>query len=329
MGIQNTSGSVDGVSPDRSQNQLSRNRRSGHDINVDPQTLSEEGIRFDTAHPPNREDAASADDDPPVVSYRTRSESLAMASMGNLLAIIDMGDCRQQDARQLALRFAHRRLGGQPLISKMVRRVSEATCVDQVVVTGSCMPQNLATAGIPGADVHSCTHSGLIDRLAGAAERFGVEWLLYLPGNRPFVDPVLIDQLSAFVARNDQCDYAGYGSETGGWQQVQQLGLAGEICHLDTLRRLRHNADRFHVEDGVSLAECIDMAPGRYDAKFTPLPDALDRDDLRFTIQSESDWDAAIMLDDSISGDVDPEPMMRFVTSNPTMLNSMQDRNRH
>ncbi len=220
------------------------------------------------------------------------------------VAVIELGNCAAPSGNAPVAKFAERNLKGQSLISRMVRRLSDSLLVDDIVISGEQLPSTILTSGIPGALVLDLAHTHVIERLAAAADRTDSEWVVFLPGNQPFVDPVLIDRLLSEAGRASDCDYVGFFSPRGGWHRMQELGLAGEICHADALRRLRRNLDRLVVaEDTMCLSSWFQDAPGVYQMRFIPVPPELDRDDLRFAVQCERDWDKAQILCDSIAID--------------------------
>lgn len=244
------------------------------------------------------------------------------------VAVIDLGDCTGPSASRCA-RFAQRNIKGQSLISRMTRRVSESQLVQNVVVSGIGLPTTLLTAGIPGAEILDHPHSHVVERLALAADRTGADWAVYLPGNRPFVDPVLIDRLLAEAKQRSDCDYLGYFSAGGGWQRMQHLGLAAEVCHADALRRLRRNLDRlsYYGED-ASLSAYFQDAPGIYQMRFIPIPTELDREDLRFAVECEQDWDDVQLLCETVaSDDTQWQPLATIVLGNEQLRAGMQVRN--
>ncbi len=243
------------------------------------------------------------------------------------VAVIDLGDCTA--AAQRCARFAQRSIKGQSLISRMVRRISESQLVQHVVVSGIGLPSTILTSGIPGATVINHPRSHVIERLALAADRTDTDWVAYISGNRPFVDPVLIDRLLGEAKRHSDCDYLGYFSTGGGWERMQRLGLAGEICHADALRRLRRNLDRLaYCGEDASVAAYFQDAPGAYQMRFVPVPPELDRSDLRFAVECEKDWDDVQMLCESVASDETQwQPLATIVLSNPTMRASMAGRN--
>ncbi len=252
-----------------------------------------------------------------------------MPSSIRAVAVIDLGNCSSPGGRHPAARFAQRNLEGQPLISRMVRRLSDSPLVSGLCVSGENLPATLLTAGIPGAVVLDLPHSHIVERLAAAADRVDADWVVYVPGNRPFIDPVLVDRLLSEAARASDCDYIGFFSSGGGWQRMQHLGLAGELCHADSLRRLRRNLDRLIAcSDGLNLAAWFQDAPGSYQMRFIPVPAELDRSDLRFALESESDWDDAQLLCETLPrGDTQWQPLANIVLPNASLRESMGSRN--
>ncbi|TWU40673.1 NTP transferase domain-containing protein [Novipirellula artificiosorum] len=250
------------------------------------------------------------------------------------VAVIDLGDFAQPAAQATLARFSQRSLAGQPLVLRMARRLSECQLVDQVMVVGSNMPSEVLTSGIAGIggvagigslNLGSCH---VCERLSAAADHCHADWVLRVPCNQPFVDPVLVDQLLAKAFAADHCDYLGYASSTGDAGCVDRLGLVGEACHADALRRLRRNADRLPADDSASIASWLENSPGVYQLKFVPLPSQLDRKDLRFAVQDELDWDDAELLCDTVINDDSAwQRLAEIVTSNESLRSSMESRN--
>ena len=251
-----------------------------------------------------------------------------MNSSNPVIAVIDLGDFSRPEVQGRAARFAQRKLGGQPLITRMARRLSDCALVDQVFIVGSNVPAELLTSGIAGIKTLNLPSSHVCERLCAAADASGSDWVVCLPANRPFVDPTLVDQLIAHALRTGECDYAGYSSEGGDWRCMDQLGLAAEACHCDTLRRLRRNVDRLPADDGGSIASWLEHAPGAYHLKFIPVPSQLDRKDLRFAVLDEMDWDDAELLFETCGdGDSQWQDLTQLVMGNEDLRESMETRN--
>lgn len=220
------------------------------------------------------------------------------------IAVLDIGDCHNFQSQQLAGRFAARRLGGQSLAHRIARRLSDSARLDEVIVTGINLPMNLV-AGI-GVRVLDLPFDHVCERLAAAADAASADWVVYVPGNRPFVDPALVDcLLTRAHTLDNEHDYVGFTGIDGNWERIRRLGVAGEVCHADALRRLRRNIDRLPKSDAeLSLAGWLTSAPGAYQLKFVSIPEALDRNDLRFSIEDEADWELAEMLSDHMRDDL-------------------------
>lgn len=243
-------------------------------------------------------------------------------------AVIDLGDFSREEMRGAASRFAQRKLGGMPLIVRMARRLTDCAQIDQVYIVGSNVPSSLLTSGIAGVTSINLPSCHVSERLCAAADDSHSDWILCVPANRPFVDATLVDQLLAKARRLVDCDYVGYASCAGDWRRMDQLGLAGEACHADTLRRLRRNADRLPSDGGGSIASWLNNAPGAYHLKFIPVPQELDRDDLRFAVEDESDWDDVQLLCETVSEeDSQWQQLTQLVMCNEGLRESMATRN--
>lgn len=252
-----------------------------------------------------------------------------MSGQARAVAVIDLGDFTQPEVQATVSQFAQRRLGGQTLIMRMARRITECQSIDSVHVIGSNVPPSLLNGGIPGVQSMNVPSMRACERLAIAGDAADADWVVCLPANRPFVDAVLIDQLVTAALKAGECDYVGYGTETGDCSRVQHLGLAGEVCHIDTLRRLRRNADRMPAdcERGV-IANLLANTPGAYHLKFIPLPTALDRDDLRFAVEDETDWDDMELLCETVAdNDSQWDQLTQLVVTHDDLRKSMALRN--
>jgi spore coat polysaccharide biosynthesis protein SpsF (cytidylyltransferase family) len=166
--------------------------------------------------------------------------------------------------------------------------------------------------------------------LAAAADAVNADWLVYVPGNRPFIDPALVDcLLSRALSPDSEHDYVGFCAHDGSWERIGQLGVAGEVCHADALRRLRRNIDRMlHTPEQLSLAGWLHAAPGNYQLKFVSIHPALDRHDLRFSIEDESDWELAELLSDHVGDELTEWQMLtNLIHDNHTLREVMAERN--
>ena len=76
------------------------------------------------------------------------------------------------------------------------------------------------------------------------------------------------------------------------------------------------------------MATWLVNAPGMYHMKFIPVPEALNRKDLRFAIEDEQDWDDAELLCDTVAhDDAQWQELTQLVLSNESLRDSMANRN--
>lgn len=250
-----------------------------------------------------------------------------MTSNSEAIAVIDLGDFSRPGGPAAAARFAQRKLGGQTLIMRMARRITECELIHSVQIVGSHIPASLLGGNLPGVTILNLPSSHACERLASAADRTNAEWVVCLPANYPFVDAELIDRLVATATADGDYDYVGYGDDAGDCRRIQRLGLAGEVCHVDTLRRLRRHARALSDRDG-SVAAWLAAAEEQYRLKFIPLPAALDRDDLRFTIEDELDWDDVELLCETVThAGSQWDELTQLVSTNSGLRRSMELRN--
>ncbi|MAI33055.1 MAG: hypothetical protein CBE00_06850 [Planctomycetaceae bacterium TMED240] len=244
------------------------------------------------------------------------------------IAVLDLGNFSMAGTPQLAARFASRKLEGQTLINRMARRLSECALVERVFIVGAGLPRSIHDSGFADVIFIDLPASHVCERLCEAADASNTEWVVYVPANRPFIDPTLIDQMLAKAGKTHNCDYIGYQTDKSDALAIDKLGLTGEACHTDALRRLRRNVDRLVGQQSGSLAAWLMTAPGAYHLKFIPVPEKLNRADLRFAIEDEADWDDAEILCETMQrADSQWQELAQLVLANAGMRDAMAHRN--
>ena len=91
------------------------------------------------------------------------------------IAVIDLGDFSTTGSPQLAARFTSRKLGGQTLINRMARRLSECQLVERVFIVGAGVPTTILTSGLADADCIDLPASHVCERLCEAADASNAE----------------------------------------------------------------------------------------------------------------------------------------------------------
>jgi len=174
-------------------------------------------------------------------------------------------------------RIGSRRLPGKslmavwrdmPLLELVLRRVSTATRVDEVVLLTSDLPRDDPLAHLAtglGVRVHRGSEGDVLGRFGEALERHPAAAIVRVCADNPFVDGAAIDELIAFW-RAIGCDYASNHTARSGLPD----GTGAELLTAAALRRAcaeaRAPADREHVTRYVLRART------RFACAFAPAP---------------------------------------------------------
>jgi spore coat polysaccharide biosynthesis protein SpsF (cytidylyltransferase family) len=127
-------------------------------------------------------------------------------------------------------------------------------------------------------------------------------WIVLVQNNCPFIDPILVDRLVAAAWATPNSDMISFVSSSRPTASLRGLGLVAEVCRRRALRRL---AARIDADDQRDVSQLIHSMPELFHARCLPLPAALDREGLRWALETEDDWDKAHMLLDSQSDTID------------------------
>ncbi len=193
-----------------------------------------------------------------------------------------------------------RRLGGKSLLEWVVRRVTDAGRLDGVVVaagSGSDAERlaELVPANVP--IVFGSEHD-VLSRFLTVLDAYPARAVVRVCADNPFIDPELIDRLVATATEQAAGDYLGYASHNGRPMILSSVGLFAEWCQASALRRAAAEstdpADREHV------TRYIYSHPDRFQVRLLPAPSALDRDDLRLTVDLEEDWEHTETIFDAL-----------------------------
>lgn len=124
-----------------------------------------------------------------------------------------------------------RKFGNKPLFEWVARRVTEAICIDQVLIVADPSFREVVERLLPPdvAAYFGAQHDPL-SRLAAAIRKADATSIVRVRADRPFVDPSLIDRLICDAHAHPGCDYVGYMCRDGGSLLQSQLGIFAEWC---------------------------------------------------------------------------------------------------
>jgi spore coat polysaccharide biosynthesis protein SpsF (cytidylyltransferase family) len=148
----------------------------------------------------------------------------------------------------------------------------------------------------------------------------------------PLLDPCLLDQLVSVVRANPETDGAAYDSSRQASQERHaavspvQLGLSADYFRLETLeqldRQLTDAAERQQFEQFVW------NHPRGYVLRNLPLPEPLDRDDLRFSLRHQEDWAHAEQIVEALGHDhLEWQRLVGLMQTQPHLLTRMASLN--
>ncbi len=201
--------------------------------------------------------------------------------------------------------LAGRRLGRQSLLDWVVRRVTDSTRLDGVVVLACCRAEHRHfTKQVPtDVPVFTADEPDELGRFLRLIDEYSSEAVVRVPGDNPFVDPVLIDRLITAAESDPSCDYASYCSRDGRPAILSPVGVYAEWFRTKALRKAaraaRSKVDREHV------TRYLYTHPEKFKLRLVPAPAAIDRDDVRLRIDHEEDWDHALTIYEALG----PEAM--------------------
>jgi len=234
-----------------------------------------------------------------------------------------------QDSSLLPSKLATRKLNSAPLIEWLVRRISEAELIDGIAVVMPDQPQYRDLVSLIPLDIpcHLSSKETPLARLADAAKKYPSQSIVRVPLETPFCDPVLIDRLLITADMNDDKDYVGYCLEDGCPASQSSIGLFSEWIRSSALdkanREVKSKADAYRVDSSF-----LDY-PELFSVEMIPVPESLNRGDLRFSVANDEDWEELLAIVDALGAEeLQWQDVVRIIDAQPPIRQRMADRNR-
>lgn len=136
------------------------------------------------------------------------------------------------------------------LLEVVLRRITKAKTIDKVILATSSNKKDdvlIPIANKCKVEVFRGNENDVLGRFAKTLEKYPAEAVVRATADNPFLDPMMIDNLTKFFWKNYPCDYVmNLGPMTG-----FPDGVGVEMVSADTLQRLDKEAkkpsDREHV----------------------------------------------------------------------------------
>lgn len=207
------------------------------------------------------------------------------------IALIDLAVPGGQGETTTRVEAALRRLDGLTLLEWCIRRLSESTLIETIVVTGTLGQRELISqTGLCNARWMPSPLSTPAQRAFELAKRTSADWVVFASPLCPFMDPMLLDRLVSRGWANPTTDFVGFVSPMRPTFSLQSLGLVGEMCSAGALVKLeRENL----LAEPCDVPDVIRRNPSYFQTKLIPLPQELTHNALRFQLGNEEDWDRA------------------------------------
>jgi len=217
-----------------------------------------------------------------------------------------------------------RKLGGHSWLELAVRRVTDCLNLSRVVVPLGAGAELAALQPLIPPDVPLVvTHArdALGRHLASLTEHPALA-VVRIRLDHPYFDPALADRLVTAAAGSPGCDYAGYRLRDGRPAASHAQGLCVEWLNATALKQVGREAIR--TADRERVSSYLTTRPERFRLLFLELPGDLERDDLRFAIDNEEDWDHAQEIYEALGPDgLDPWLIDRLVRQQPQLRERM------
>jgi spore coat polysaccharide biosynthesis protein SpsF len=225
--------------------------------------------------------------------------------------------------------LAGRRLGGITLLEWVVRRISDCTLIDQTIVLAPDERdlEDLSRAAPANIRVVCPAAQDELERFLRAASSAGAEATVHFRLDHPFVDPALTDRLVSF-AQARGLDYAGYASRDFQRGQRKPADVSGEWCRVSALAQAERMAAR--ELDRQHVTRFLRTHPRSFQLGWITLPEELDREDVRLTINVEEDWDHADEIVEALGREnLDWQAIVRLLAHQPAMRGRMARLNQY
>lgn len=171
-----------------------------------------------------------------------------------------------------------------------------------------------AIAAAHGVECFRGSEDDVLARFIGAAERFGLDRMVRVCSDNPFL---ITDSFAAMfdTAARTGADYVGYCFPDGRPTIKSHLGLYAELATTDALRRAAAATDEKFYREHVTIY--LYTHPDEFDVQLIPLPEFLAaRTDLRLTLDTPEDFRLLSELYRRHAGGT-PEQLVALVDSDP------------
>jgi len=224
---------------------------------------------------------------------------------------------------------ASRKLGGKSVLEWIVRRATDCLQLGGVIVVSSDAPENQFISKLVPSDVpvYMARKPDALGCLAAAAEDYPSQAVVRIGTTYPFIDPLLIDRLVVTATTHEECDYVSYCSRDGRPAILSPVGVYAEWFRAEALRRAsRHARARLDREEPTRY---LYSHPEKFRIRLIPVPEQIDREDVRLCVDIEEDFDHAVAIFEALGPEeLDYQRIARLLHQQPALRLRMAALNR-
>ncbi len=218
--------------------------------------------------------------------------------------------------------------GEKRIIDIQIETIRAACPGMRIVLATTTRPQDDVLADVArekGIDCYRGSEDDVLGRFIGAAEQFGINRLIRVCSDNPFLRADSFRTL--FEAHDNQpADYVAFGWPDGRPTIKSHIGLFAELTTLDALRRVASLTDEQLYREHVTIY--LYTHPDAFSVRLFPLPAELEgRQDLRFTLDTMDDFSllARLYAEWYENTDRSLPALLRTVDARPEYLEKMRE----
>jgi len=202
------------------------------------------------------------------------------------------------DSRRLPGK-ALRPVAGRPLLGRVLDRLRAGRGDERLVVATSTRAVDdpiAAFARGEGVDAWRGAADDVAGRCLACAEHLGLDRLVRICGDSPFIDPELVGR---FLGRQAE---TGADVVTNTWPRSYPTGMSVEVIDRDALARLVAETD--DPEDREHVTRWLYHHPERFRVENVRAPEALADRGVTLSVDTEDDWRRGCWIAERFSGAV-------------------------
>ncbi len=226
-----------------------------------------------------------------------------MSMKQSTVAVVDLGLLSHSGESAIDMP-PFRRIGCQTLLERTIRRLSECLRLDAIAITGSSeFSAHIQQSHLQPSRWLPSDEFAPLARVADVVWQLDAELAVLVSPSCPFIDPLLVDRLVTAAWGSPEADFVAFASQSRPTFSLDGLGLVAEVIHRRVLRRL--GKDQRFSNDPRRIPDLVRSMPEVFQARLLPLPSTLDREDLRFVLENEDDWERAHQIVEASGNDYD------------------------